>query len=240
MDSRTISGRWFRAVHYGVRQSDGLIDYDEFERLCRTHKPKLIITGGSAYSRTIDFARFRTLADEVGAYLLADIAHFAGLVGAGLYPNPFPHAHVVTTTTNKNLRGPHGALILSDDEIMRERLDGAVFPGTQGGPLPELVTAKAVCLGEALKPDFITYQLGVLDNARELASTLSEQGYEIVTGGTDSPIVMVDLTSKKLMGGIAAKSLEAAGLPCNKIKTPRDTGRPSISGLRFGTSAITT
>jgi len=236
-----ISGKWFRAVNYGVRSSDGLIDYDEFEQLAREHKPKLIITGGSAYARAIDFAHFRRLADEVGAYLLADIAHFSGLVAAGLYPSPFPHAHVVTTTTNKNLRGPHGALILSDDKRLTRLLDAAVFPGTQGGPLPELIAAKAVCLGEALKPDFKTYAEAVLDNARSLCDALRERGYDIVTGGTDSPIVMVDLTSKRLTGELAADSLEAAGLPCNKIMVPADSQKASVtSGLRFGTSAITT
>lgn len=235
-----LSGKWFDVENYGINPETGLIDYDQVSEVCREHRPKLIIVGGSSYPRAIDFARFRTIADEVGAFLLADIAHFSGLVVGGVYPNPFPHCHVVTTTTNKNLRGPHGGLILTNDELLGKRFNSAIFPGIQGGPLPELMSAKAVCFGEALKSEFKDYTSAVLENARTICQVLIDRGYDIVTGGTDSPLLMVDLRSKGLTGEAASLSLEAAGLPCNKNLVPGDTQNSSItSGLRIGTSAST-
>jgi glycine hydroxymethyltransferase len=236
-----LSGRWFRIASYGVRSDDGLLDYEQAEELCRTHRPKLIITGGSSYPRAVDFERFRAIADGVGAFLLADIAHFSGLVAGGVHPHPFPHAHVVTTTTNKNLRGPRGGLILADDDDLGRKLASAVFPGIQGGPLPEFITAKAVALGEALRPEFEEYAHAVLDNARTVCDVLAERGYSIVTGGTDTPLVVVDLRPNGLTGDVASESLERAGIPCNKNLVPGDTEKPSVtSGLRIGTSAVTT
>ena len=200
------SGKWFNAVQYGVRREDALIDYDQVRDLAREHKPKLIIAGGSAYPRTIDFARFREIADEVGAYLMVDMAHFAGLVAGGVYPNPVPHAHVTTTTTHKTLRGPRGGMILSNDEALGKKINSAVFPGLQGGPLMHVIAAKAVAFGEALRPDFKTYARDVVDNARALASRLVEGGVDIVSGGTDSHLILVDLRPK----GLTGKAAEAA------------------------------
>jgi glycine hydroxymethyltransferase len=236
-----FSGRYFTIVNYGIDPATGLIDYDRLTELARQHRPKLVVAGGSSYPRVIDFARLRAVCDEVGAYLLVDIAHFAGLVAAGVHPSPFPHAHVVTSTTNKNLRGPRGGLILADDLDLGRKLDSAIFPGVQGGPLPEFIAARAVAFGEALEPAFTEYAQAVLDNARRLASVLQERGYDIVTGGTDTPIVMVDLRRHGLTGDLAERSLENAGIPCNKNLVPGDPRKPSVtSGLRFGTSAVTT
>jgi glycine hydroxymethyltransferase len=236
-----LAGKWFRAYEYGVREDDGLIDYDEAARVVAEVRPKLLITGGSSYPRHIDFARLRTIADSVGALLLADIAHVAGLVAAGAHPSPFPHAHVVTTSTNKNLRGPRGGLVLSDDEELAARLDRAVFPGIQGGPLPEMICAKAVSFGESQHPAFTEYAFRVLDNARTLHALLSMRGYVSVTGGTDTPLVVLDLRGTGLTGRAAEAILAEAGITCNKNLVPGDPEKPSItSGLRFGTSAITT
>lgn len=236
-----MSGRWFDVVEYGVRGETGLIDYEEAERLAHEHRPQLIITGGSSYPRVIDFARLREIADSVGARLLADIAHIAGLVAGGVHPSPFPHAHVVTTTTNKNLRGPRGGLILTQDPGLGKRLDAAVFPGVQGGPLPELVCAKAVAFGEALQPEFADYARLVLENSRTLCRVLQERGFRIVTDGTDSPLALVDLRDHGITGDMAERSLEAAGITCNRNLVPGDTEGPfTTSGLRFGTSAVTT
>ena len=236
-----LSGRWFRVVTYGVRSEDGMLDYEQAEELCRTHRPKLIVVGGSSYPRAVDFERFRRMADEVGAHLLADICHFSGLVAGGVHPHPFPHAHVITTTTNKNLRGPRGGLVLADDDDIGRRLASAVFPGIQGGPLPEFISAKAVALGEALRPEFVEYARAVLENARTVCDVLARRGYAIVTGGTDTPLAVVDLRPKGLTGDVASESLERAGIPCNKNLVPGDTEKPSVtSGLRIGTSAVTT
>jgi glycine hydroxymethyltransferase len=236
-----ISGRWFRAVHYGLRESDGLIDYDELERIARRERPRLIITGGSSYPRAIDFARCQTIARSAGAYLLADVAHFSGLVAAGVYGDPFPHVDVVTTSTNKNLRGPRGGLILCDDEEVAVRVHRGLFPGVQGGPLPEYIAAKAVCFAEALRPEFAAWAEAVLENARTLASALAERGYDVVTGGTDTPLVLVDLRAAGISGARAQASLEAAGLPCNRNLVPGDPQPLEVaSGVRFGTSAVTT
>jgi glycine hydroxymethyltransferase len=232
-DPDNFSGRWFDVAHYGVRADNGLIDYDELATLCRSHRPRLIITGGSSYPRAIEFARVREVADEVGAYLLADIAHFSGLVAAGVFPNPFPYAHVVTTSTNKNLRGPRGGLVLSDDEQVAAKLHRGVFPGVQGGPLPEYMTAKAVCFGEALKPEFRDWAGAVLENARALCAGLAARGFDIVTGGSDTPLVLVDLRGKGLTGDVAQTRLESLGLPCNKNLIPADP-QPAVTtrGLR--------
>ena len=236
-----LSGKWFEPVQYGVRRHDGRIDYDEVESLARAHAPKLIIAGGSAYPRAIDFARFRTIADEVGAHLLVDMAHFAGLVAGGVYPHPFPHAHVVTTTTYKNLRGARGGIVLCDDAALARKIDSAVFPGLQGSPLLHAIAAKAVCLGEALRPEFKAYARAVLENARALAVALEGRGLEIVSGGTDTPLMLVDLRPKGLTGDIAQASLDAAGLACNKNAIPFDPEKPAVtSGLRLGASAGTT
>ncbi|MEV5821909.1 serine hydroxymethyltransferase [Micromonospora harpali] len=236
-----FSGRYFHVVSYGIDPQSGLIDYDQLTALAREHRPKLVVVGGSSYPRAVDFARIRAVCDEIGAYLLADIAHFAGLVAAGVHPSPFPHTHVVTSTTNKNLRGPRGGLILTDDPDLGRRLDSAIFPGVQGGPLPEFIAAKAVAFGEALRPDFREYAEAVLANARRLGAVLADRGYDIVTGGTDTPIVMVDLRRHGLTGNVAERSLENAGIPCNKNLVPGDPHKPSVtSGLRFGTSAVTT
>ncbi len=236
-----LSGKWLSAVHYGVRPDDGLIDYDEVERLALEHEPALIIAGGSAYPRALDFARFRAIADRVGAMLLVDMAHFAGLVAGGQHPSPFGHAHVVTATTYKNLRGVRGGLILTDDEKLAKRIDSAVFPGIQGSVMLNAIAAKAVCLGEALRPDFADYARRVLANARTLARTLLEHGVPVLTGGTDTPLMLVDLRRLDVTGAAASDSLERAGLTCNKNAVPGDPRPPTVtSGLRLGVSAGTT
>jgi len=236
-----LSGKWFRAVQYGVRREDARIDMDEVERLAREHKPKLIIAGGSAYPRIIDFAHFRRIADSVGAYLMVDMAHFAGLVAAGVHPSPLPHAHVVTTTTHKTLRGPRGGMILSNDEAIGKKINSAVFPGLQGGPLMHVIAAKAVMLGEAMRPEFKAYARAVVDNARILAATLVERGLAIVSGGTDTHLMLVDLRPKKLTGRAAEIALERAGITCNKNGIPFDPEKPTVtSGIRLGTPAGTT
>lgn len=235
------SGKWFKVVSYGVRQDNGLIDYDQLEKLALEHKPKLIIAGGSAYPRAIDFARFRAVADKVGAILMSDIAHYAGLVVAGLYPNPFPHSHVVTTTTHKTLRGPRGGMILSQDADLGKKFNSAIFPGLQGGPLMHVIAGKAVAFGEALQPSFKTYAKAVLDNSRALAETLLAAGYGVVTGGTDSHMVLLDLRAKDLTGKGAEKTLEHAGMTCNKNAVPLDPKPPTVtSGVRLGSPAATT
>lgn len=235
------SGKWFNAVQYGVRKEDARIDFDEVERLAKEHKPKLIIAGGSAYPREIDFARFRSIADSVGAIFMVDMAHFAGLVAAGSYPHPFPHAHVVTTTTHKTLRGPRGGMILTNDEGIAKKINSAIFPGLQGGPLMHVIAAKAVAFGEALQPDFKDYGHAVVANARKLAEVLVARGVDIVSGGTDSHLMLVDLRPKKLTGKAAEASLERAGLTCNKNAIPFDPESPFVtSGIRLGTPAGTT
>ena len=236
-----ISGKWFDAVQYGVSPEDSRIDYDEVERLADEHKPKLIIAGGSTYPRIIDFARFRAIAEEVGAYLVVDMAHFAGLVAGGAHPSPLPHAHVVTTTTHKTLRGARGGLILSVDAEIGKKIDSAVFPGLQGGPLMHVIAAKAVALGEALRPSFRTYARNVVENAALLASVLLDQGLDIVSGGTDTHLILVDLRPKKLTGKAAELSLDNARITCNKNAVPFDPEKPTItSGVRLGTAAGTT
>ena len=235
------SGKWFDAVQYGVRRQDARIDFDQVEELAWRHRPKVIVAGGSAYPRIIDFARFRAVADSVGAWLVVDMAHFAGLVAAKLYPSPLPHAHVVTTTTHKTLRGPRGGAIFTDDPALARRIDSSVFPGTQGGPLMHVVAAKAAAFGEALKPEFAVYAAAVVENAKVLAATLVEGGLEIVSGGTDSHLILVDLRPKGLTGKAAEASLEAAGLTCNKNGVPGDPEKPTVtSGIRLGTPAATT
>ena len=235
------SGRWFNAVSYGVRAEDGCIDYDAVDELADEFRPKLIIAGGSAYLRIIEFERFRAAADRVGALLMVDMAHFAGLVAGGVYPTPVTIADVVTSTTHKTLRGPRGGLILSRDDKLARRIDSAVFPGTQGGPLMHTIAAKAVALGEALRPDFKFYAASVVKNADVLAATLLGRGFDIVTGGTDTHLFLVDLRSKGLTGDIAAGSLENAGITCNKNAIPFDPQRPAVaSGIRIGTPAGTT
>ena len=236
-----LSGKWFKAVQYGVRRKDALIDFDEVERLAHEQKPRLIIAGGSAYPRIIDFARFRKIADAVGAYLMVDMAHFAGLVAAGVHPTPLPHAHVVTTTTHKTLRGPRGGMILSQDEEIGRKINSAIFPGLQGGPLMHVIAAKAVAFGEALKPEFKTYATAVVENARTLAAILVEAGLDIVSGGTDTHLMLVDLRPKKLTGRAAEQSLERAYITCNKNGIPFDPEKPTVtSGIRLGTPAATT
>ena len=236
-----LSGKWFKAVQYGVRKEDALIDYEEVERLALEHKPRLIIAGGSAYPRAIDFPRFRKIADAVGAIFMVDIAHYAGLIAAGLYPNPVPHAHVVTTTTHKTLRGPRGGMVLANDADLGKKINSAVFPGLQGGPLMHVIAGKAVAFGEALRPEFKTYAQAVLDNARALAGVLKTGGLDIVSGGTDCHIVLVDLRPKNLTGKAAEASLERAGMTCNKNGVPFDPQKPMItSGVRLGSPAATT
>ncbi|MFL5297972.1 MAG: serine hydroxymethyltransferase [Phenylobacterium sp.] len=235
------SGKWFRPVHYGVRQQDHLIDYDEALEIARAEKPKVIIAGGSAYSRQIDFARFRAIADEVGAIVMADIAHYAGLVAAGVYPNPFPHAQIVTTTTHKTLRGPRGGMIMTNDKKLAKKIDSAVFPGLQGGPLMHVIAAKAVAFGEALRPDFKLYAQAVIENARALADSLQQSGFKIVSNGTDSHLMLVDLTPKGVSGADAEIALERAGITTNKNGIPFDPLPPmQTSGLRVGSPAGTT
>ncbi|MGQ3049904.1 MAG: serine hydroxymethyltransferase [Niveispirillum sp.] len=235
------SGKWFKVVSYGVTRDTNLIDYDDVETKAREHKPKLIIAGGSAYPRQIDFARFRKIADEIGAYLMVDMAHYAGLVAAGVYPSPLPHAHVVTTTTHKTLRGPRGGMILSNDLDLGKKFNSAVFPGLQGGPLMHVIAGKAVAFGEALRPEFKTYAANVVANAKVLAERLIAGGLDIVSGGTDSHIVLVDLRPKKLTGKAAEHALENAGMTCNKNGVPFDPEKPFVtSGVRLGTPAATT
>jgi len=235
------SGKWFHAVQYGVSRQTGDIDYEQVEALAEEHKPRLLIAGGSAIPRIIDFKRMRAIADKVGALLHVDMAHFAGLVAAGVHPSPLPHAHVVTTTTHKTLRGPRGGMILSNDEEIGKKINSAVFPGLQGGPLMHVIAAKAVMLGEALRPEFKVYSQAVVDNARTLARTLVEGGLDIVSGGTDTHLMLVDLRPKKLTGNVAEKSLERAGMTCNKNAIPFDPEKPMVtSGIRLGTPAGTT
>ncbi len=235
-----LSGKWFRAVQYGVRREDGLLDYEELERLARAERPKLIIAGGSAYPRAIDFARIRAVADEVGAYFLVDMAHYAGLVAMELYPSPLPHAHVVTTTTHKTLRGPRGGMILSNDLDLGKKINSAVFPGLQGGPLMHVIAGKAAAFGEALRPEFRAYQRAVLENARVLGATLLDAGCDIVTGGTDCHLVLVDLRPKNTTGKAAEASLERALITTNKNAIPFDPAKPAItSGIRLGSPAAT-
>ena len=236
-----LSGKWFRAVQYGVRRDDGLLDYEELETLARAERPKMIIAGGSAYPRVIDFARIRAVADEVGALFLVDMAHFAGLVAAGVFPSPVPHAHIVTTTTHKTLRGPRGGMILTNDADLAKKINSAVFPGLQGGPLMHVIAAKATAFGEALRPEFRTYQKAVVDNARALAASLVAQGVDIVTGGTDSHLMLVDLRPKRATGKAAEASLERAHMTANKNAIPYDPEKPAVtSGIRLGTPAATT
>ena len=235
------SGKWFKAVHYGVNPETHLIDFEEVRRLAHEHKPKLIITGGSAYPRRIDFAQFRAIADEIGAYLLVDMAHFAGLVGAGLYPSPFPHAHVVTSTTHKTLRGPRGGIILTNDEALAKKFNSAIFPGIQGGPLMHVIAGKAVAFGECLQPDFKTYIQNVMDNAKAMGEVLVNAGFALVSGGTDSHLILVDLRPKNLTGNISEKSLGRAHITCNKNGVPFDPAKPMVtSGIRLGSPAGTT
>ncbi|KQZ21918.1 serine hydroxymethyltransferase [Caulobacter sp. Root1472] len=235
------SGKWFKPVSYTVRQQDQLIDYDAVEEVAKAHKPKLIIAGGSAYSRQIDFARFRQIADAVGAYLMVDMAHFAGLVAGGVFPSPIPHAHVVTTTTHKTLRGPRGGMVLTNDEAIIKKVNSAVFPGLQGGPLEHVIAAKAVAFGEALQPSFKAYAQQVIDNAKALAEALQTQGVNIVSGGTDSHLMLVDLRPKGVTGRDAEHSLERAHMTCNKNGVPFDTAPFTVtSGIRLGTPAGTT
>jgi glycine hydroxymethyltransferase len=236
-----LSGKWFNAVHYGVRKDNGTIDFEDVERLAKEHNPKLIIAGGSAYARVIDFSRFRAIAEQVGAFLLVDMAHFAGLVAGGVHPSPLSHAHVVTTTTHKTLRGPRGGMILWNDESLTKKINSAVFPALQGGPLMHVVAAKAVALGEALKPEFRQYVTAVVNNARTLADTLVGRGLEIVSGGTDTHLMLVDLRPKNLTGRAAEESLEKADITCNKNGIPFDSEKPTVtSGIRLGTPAATT
>lgn len=249
-----MSGRWFNAVQYGVREEDALIDYDEVDRLAREHKPKLIIAGCSAYPRVIDWERFRKIADEVGAFLMVDMAHIAGLVAAGTYPSPVPFADIVTSTTHKTLRGPRGGLILAKngglvvrktpsgkDVTLSQAVNSAIFPGLQGGPLMHVIAAKAVAFGEALTPEFKKYGQDIIDNARALAEVLVERGVNIVSGGTDSHVVLVDLRPKGVTGKVAEIALERAGLTCNKNAIPFDPESPFVtSGVRLGTPAATT
>jgi glycine hydroxymethyltransferase len=236
-----MSGKWFKPVSYGVRRDDHLVDMDEVAEIARAHRPKLIIAGGTAYSRTWDFARFREIADEIGAYLMVDMAHFAGLVAGGVHPSPIPHAHVVTTTTHKSLRGPRGGMILANDEAIAKKMNSAVFPGLQGGPLMHVIAAKAVALGEALRPEFKSYAAGIVANARALAETLKSEGLDIVSGGTDNHLMMVDLRPKQAKGNHAEKALGRASITCNKNAIPYDPEKPMItSGIRLGTPAGTT
>jgi len=235
------SGKWFKPVPYTVREDTLTIDMDEVEKLAHQHKPKLILAGGSAYPRFWDFARFRKICDDVGAIFFVDMAHFAGLVAAGVHPSPFPHAHVATTTTHKTLRGPRGGMILSMDEELGKKINSAIFPGLQGGPLMHVIAAKAVAFGEALKPEFKVYSQQVVDNAKVLAKTIIDGGFAITTGGTDNHLMLVDLRPKKLNGKISEASLEHAGMTCNKNGIPFDTEKPTItSGIRLGTPAATT
>ena len=236
-----MSGKWFNAVQYGVVPETGYIDYDQLEALAHEHKPVIIIAGGSAYSRHIDFARFRQIADSVGAWFWVDMAHFAGLVAGGVHPSPFPHAHVATSTTHKTLRGPRGGLVLTNDEDIAKKVNSAVFPGLQGGPLMHVIAAKAVAFGEALTPEFSTYAKQVVENAKVLAATLVDGGLDIVSGGTDTHLMLVDLRPKNLTGKASETALGNAYITCNKNGVPNDPEKPTItSGIRLGTPAATT
>ncbi len=235
------SGKWFNAVQYGVRKQDSQIDYDQIQQLATEHQPKMIIAGGSAIPRIIDFAKMREIADSVGAYLMVDMAHFAGLVAAGLYPSPFPHAHVATSTTHKTLRGPRGGLIVTNDEGIAKKCNSAIFPGIQGGPLMHVIAGKAVAFGEALRPEFKAYQEQVVKNAQALADQLMKGGLDIVTGGTDSHVMLVDLRPKGVKGNATEKALERAHITCNKNGIPFDPEKPMVtSGIRLGSPAGTT
>jgi glycine hydroxymethyltransferase len=235
-----VSGKWFKAVPYGVRRDDHRIDMDEVARLAEQHRPKGIVAGGSAYPRIIDFRRFREIADSVGAKLMVDMAHFAGLVAGGAHPSPFPHAHIVTSTTHKTLRGPRGGFILTNDEELAKKVNSAVFPGTQGGPLMHVIAAKAVAFGEALRPAFKLYAKNVAENAKALAETLKSKGFDIVSGGTDTHLMLVDLRPKRLTGKVAEIALGRAHITCNKNGIPFDPEKPAItSGVRLGTPAGT-
>jgi glycine hydroxymethyltransferase len=236
-----VSGKWFKAVPYGVRRDDQRIDMEELARLAQEHRPKVIVAGGSAYPRIIDFRGFREIADSVGAKLMVDMAHFAGLVAGGAHPSPFPHAHVVTSTTHKTLRGPRGGFILTNDEELGRKINSAVFPGTQGGPLEHVIAAKAVAFGEALRPSFRLYAKNVTENAKALAETLKSKGFHIVSGGTDTHLMLVDLRPKRLTGKVAEAALGRAHITCNKNGIPFDPEKPTItSGIRLGTPAGTT
>jgi glycine hydroxymethyltransferase len=236
-----LSGKWFHVVPYGVRRQDQRIDFEEVERLAHQHKPKVIVTGGSAYPRIIDFRRFREIADKVGALLMVDMAHFAGLVAGGAHPSPFPHAHVVTSTTHKTLRGPRGGFVLSNDEELARKINSAVFPGSQGGPLMHVIAAKAVAFGEALRPSFRSYAKAVVENAKALAEILKSRGLDIVSGGTDTHLMLVDLRPKRLTGKVAEAALGRARITCNKNGIPFDPEKPTVtSGIRIGTPAGTT
>jgi glycine hydroxymethyltransferase len=236
-----LSGKWFNAVQYGVGQDDNRIDYDAVEKLAQEHKPAMIIAGGSAYPRIIDFPRFRKIADSVGAYLMVDMAHFAGLVAAGLHPSPLPHAHVCTTTTHKTLRGPRAGMVVSNDEEIGKKINSALFPGLQGGPLMHIIAAKAVAFGEALKPEFKLYAKNVIDNAKALGETLVKGGAALVSGGTDTHLMLVDLRLKKLTGKAAEVALGRANITCNKNGVPFDPEKPAVtSGIRLGSPAGTT
>ncbi len=235
------SGKWFNAIQYGVRQQDSLLDYDEVQALATEHSPKMIIAGGSAIPRIIDFARMREIADSVGAYLFVDMAHFAGLVAAGIYPSPFPHAHVASTTTHKTLRGPRGGMIVTNDEVIAKKVNSAIFPGIQGGPLMHVIAGKAVAFGEALRPEFKTYQEQVVKNAQALADQLMKGGLDIVSGGTDTHLMLVDLRPKGVKGNATEKSLGRAHITCNKNGIPFDPEKPTVtSGIRLGSPAGTT
>jgi glycine hydroxymethyltransferase len=237
----SLSGKWFQAVHYGVDEETHVFNYDAIEAMAKKHKPKLIIAGGSAYPRTIDFKRFRTIADSVGAYLMVDMAHVAGLVAGGAYPNPVPYAHVVTSTTHKTLRGPRGGIILTNDETLAKKINSAVFPGIQGGPLMHVIAAKAVAFGEALQPSFKSYAAQVVENAKSLGGVLQNKGLKLISGGTDSHLLLVDVTSLGLTGAQACEALEQAHITCNKNGIPFDPLPPTVtSGIRLGTPAATT
>lgn len=236
-----MSGKWFNAITYGVRLDDHRVDFDQVEALAKEHKPKLIIAGGSAYPRTLDFARFRQIADSVGAYLMVDMAHFAGLVAGGAIPSPLPHAHVVTSTTHKTLRGPRGGIILSNDEELGKKFNSAIFPGLQGGPLMHVIAAKAVAFGEALQPSFKVYARQVIENARALSERMLSHGFDIVSGGTDTHVILVDLRPKAITGKASELALGRANITCNKNGVPGDPEKPMItSGIRLGTPAGTT
>jgi glycine hydroxymethyltransferase len=236
-----VSGKWFKPVPYSVRRDDQRIDFEQVEALAKEHKPKVIIAGGSAYPRIIDFKRFREICDMVGAYLMVDMAHFAGLVAGGAHPSPFPHAHIVTTTTHKTLRGPRGGVILTNDEDLAKKINSAVFPGFQGGPLMHVIAAKAVAFGEALRPSFKQYAKNVVDNAKALSETLKNRGLDIVSGGTDTHLMLVDLRPKHLTGKVAELALGRAHITCNKNGIPFDPEKPMVtSGVRLGSPACTT
>ena len=237
----SFSGKWLNSMAYGVCRDSGLIDYEQVERLARENKPKLIIAGGSAYPRQVDFKRFREIADEVGAYLMVDMAHFAGLVAGGVHPNPLEYADVVTTTTHKTLRGPRGGMILTNNPEIAKKIDSAIFPGTQGGPLMHVIAAKAVCFREALSPAFKAYAAQVLKNAKVLGETLQKRGINLVSGGTDTHLLLLDLRSQNLTGDVVCQALEKAHMTCNKNAIPFDPMPPKVtSGIRVGTPAATT